>query len=689
MPCSVDECPWRYLQVFSSDLRLFDRKHNIENENIFVSDWRFVTVEDYIKETAGDIIFEPYAKQFYEELKRKEVDAIINDTCVSEAFEAMKAKEKARESNERINLSGALCEKMPPMMPGYKRPSKQMHSSRPVLRIETVLQECSPEERLIWDGFYGRQTCIKYYQYGEVDDDYVFVDLFLPDAFPVVGSTGAARMTYWRFPWVPQEGITFVDEPTADCTNPKNEDICPWRGTNNTQHTQVSYPADGRFLEDLSSTVKKGAPVYPGDFYDVSGAMAFEFTAEDGTFYCKDVYNTTNADNCDLSALDDKIKEFISGGGSTGTGGCKTFLVPARTNKELISFIDAAQSGNLSGMSTIVSSPTADIWYKNMNVKERTDSCERKIVGPEDTEIQGYWDGTIKCPKLACQSSITITATRQCMRSTGVFEDCETCVKDNPDMYIPEPINPEGNIHKDDKGKCVFQRTCTNPTPCVSTCDRFRWEEIANNLAAYGIRLGQSYIGTSEDGYYSTHQEAQQGRGSSSAYMFFKRSDLNRVRKEVKEKGILGTIISEKDLDCLSTPVIHVCLPSKAQIAMADGSVKAIVDVRDRDMVMGFNLSEPKAALKPAKVKKMTITGDMEYMRINNLEITSAHPVLLSDGKLVRAGEIKVGDKLVKADGKIEEVKTIEPKAGKSTVYNLFLEGGDGFVADGIRVIGR
>jgi hypothetical protein len=120
---------------------------------------------------------------------------------------------------------------------------------------------------------------------------------------------------------------------------------------------------------------------------------------------------------------------------------------------------------------------------------------------------------------------------------------------------------------------------------------------------------------------------------------------------------------------------------------MADGSRKAIVDVKVGDLVLGFDKNAPLDAPHPAKVAALMQTEDMDTLKINDLKITGGHLLMTQNGKLIPANSVKVGDKLVGISGEIVSVKTIDPAKEKTKVYNLGLENADGYIADGIRVV--
>ncbi|MCL2505247.1 MAG: Hint domain-containing protein, partial [Alphaproteobacteria bacterium] len=340
-------------------------------------------------------------------------------------------------------------------------------------------------------------------------------------------------------------------------------------------------------------------------------------TVQEETFYCKDIYNTSSG---------------------------KTYLVPARTDRELLSFIDVANQAVLDGLSTkVLSGESGYDWYTKVIKDIRyPDTCERKLYGDTSTFEQGYWKGTIYCPSLPCDTSKTITASRRCFRSTGIEEDCQSCLSKYPDMYVPSPVSPAGNIHTGNKGKCVFQRTCYGP-PCPPP--------PAPSGGGDGSGSGS---GSGSSGWGSDWATSMTSWANSFS----------------------GTTGRTYD---------YSCFPPKTPITMADGSAKPIFDIKVGDMVMGFKIGSD-APLKPAKVESLSIR-DAEYVKINNLEVTPEHPMQLADGKIVSVSQLNIGDKISKADGSIEEVKTIQSKAGSARVFNLYLEDADGFIADGIRVL--
>lgn len=129
------------------------------------------------------------------------------------------------------------------------------------------------------------------------------------------------------------------------------------------------------------------------------------------------------------------------------------------------------------------------------------------------------------------------------------------------------------------------------------------------------------------------------------------------------------------------------CLSADTKLLLADGSEKEIGAIKVGDMVKAFDSKHPLKGLIDAKVKAVMITGEKQVISLNDLKITSVHKVILEGGKIVEAKDVKIGDKILKADGKVMEVKEITENTTPVTVYNIDVEGADGYIAGGLRVL--
>jgi hypothetical protein len=129
------------------------------------------------------------------------------------------------------------------------------------------------------------------------------------------------------------------------------------------------------------------------------------------------------------------------------------------------------------------------------------------------------------------------------------------------------------------------------------------------------------------------------------------------------------------------------CLPAETLISMADGTTKPINMVKIGDMVMAFDTAKSLDVLKPAKVKAVMITGEQVMIGLNDLKLTANHKVVMEDGRLLAAKSVKVGQKIVKGNGELMEVMKITENLNPDTVYNMDVEGADGYIAGGLRVM--
>lgn len=136
------------------------------------------------------------------------------------------------------------------------------------------------------------------------------------------------------------------------------------------------------------------------------------------------------------------------------------------------------------------------------------------------------------------------------------------------------------------------------------------------------------------------------------------------------------------------------CLAASTLVLMSDGAFKSLEDLKVGDMVMAFSKKAPLAPLVPSKIKEIRVTSRSELQRglyeVNGIPLTSGHRVLVGHGKSVVAGSLKKGQKLVGLSGDPVEVKQARRAEGKSEkVYSVVLEGADGFVVNGVRILGR
>jgi uncharacterized protein YfaS (alpha-2-macroglobulin family) len=126
------------------------------------------------------------------------------------------------------------------------------------------------------------------------------------------------------------------------------------------------------------------------------------------------------------------------------------------------------------------------------------------------------------------------------------------------------------------------------------------------------------------------------------------------------------------------------CFAADTPITMADGTTKAIKDVKVGDYVL--TRSQNDASLVSSKVLNTHSAEVAGYLVINgDLKVTENH-ILNVNGEWREASKISIGDDLTGKDGKPVRVKSIEWIAGKFMVYNLEIENYHTYFADNIWV---
>lgn len=127
------------------------------------------------------------------------------------------------------------------------------------------------------------------------------------------------------------------------------------------------------------------------------------------------------------------------------------------------------------------------------------------------------------------------------------------------------------------------------------------------------------------------------------------------------------------------------CVSGDSQILAPDQQRKDAAFLRVGDTVMGFKVDAP-TKLFPAKIKKIGITN-LPTVKINDLVASRNHVLITQNRGRVPIDSLQIKDLLLRGDGKTELVQRIEHERDMQTVYTLFLEGADGFVADNLLVL--
>jgi len=145
--------------------------------------------------------------------------------------------------------------------------------------------------------------------------------------------------------------------------------------------------------------------------------------------------------------------------------------------------------------------------------------------------------------------------------------------------------------------------------------------------------------------------------------------------------------VCESDDDCPEDTSCNLCICgipcflAGTQISLADNSSLPIEQVRPGDMVLSYN--EPTGNLEPALVLKTFKHQSRQHLVINKeLKVTANHPLFVN-GQWLDAGEIKIGDELLRQDGQTVVVLSVEKEAGDFLVYNLEVDKNHNYFAEG------
>jgi intein/homing endonuclease len=111
------------------------------------------------------------------------------------------------------------------------------------------------------------------------------------------------------------------------------------------------------------------------------------------------------------------------------------------------------------------------------------------------------------------------------------------------------------------------------------------------------------------------------------------------------------------------------CFLAGTPILMADGSTKAIEQVKVGDKIIAFD--EKTGELKKDKVTEFFEHDAQEYLIVNgHLKVTANH-LVYHNGKWVEIGKLKIGDSLLDSQGKPQQITDIKKMRASVKVYNL------------------
>jgi hypothetical protein len=124
------------------------------------------------------------------------------------------------------------------------------------------------------------------------------------------------------------------------------------------------------------------------------------------------------------------------------------------------------------------------------------------------------------------------------------------------------------------------------------------------------------------------------------------------------------------------------CMVPGTQIALEDGSSKAVEEIRVGDRVMSYD--ETTGTMTADQVAVVHDPVDWTYYIVINgeLRLTPSHSVL-SNGTWIEAAEIRPGDAITRADGTAATVESLDVVEKPVTVHNIATSPNHTFVANG------
>ena len=124
------------------------------------------------------------------------------------------------------------------------------------------------------------------------------------------------------------------------------------------------------------------------------------------------------------------------------------------------------------------------------------------------------------------------------------------------------------------------------------------------------------------------------------------------------------------------------CFLAGTPVEMADGSSRPIEDVRAGDEVRSWD--ETAGAFTTSRVRQVITGSSAIHLVINGtLRVTDKHP-LRANGAWVEAGALKIGDALLKSDGTLETVRSIDIVEREESVYTFEVVGMHTYCAGGL-----
>lgn len=479
--------------------------------------------------------------------------------------------------------------------------------------------------------------CVQYLQYQSVDNSnttFAYVNLYNPSNFLTPRVNEFNTLTLFD---MKQDG-------TPDMSSP-----VPGTGTNGL--ISRWHPSAGNFasFKDTGSKYKwyqgnrqvEGSALYKANF---TGPQVFDPTTK--ARVSGPVYSSVRGPN---GALVEMTGEYL---GPNGTGGVGISLKAGTST-----FIRAKQEFTLGGVAmdcgivTVPPTATAKMFVPSNTNAELASFFNSYAASDPDLGLQVRQCNAGFMSKTAAAVSTGLPALSGTSTWVGAA-NCNALGNNRPSCNMTQMVTA--------RRLCQLENGSAGPcSACGGVADpdsRTFFETAANGVTGQTIVINPARAAASERCYFAA-------------------SCFNNSATGCPAAGTSGG---------------HVfCFGPETKISMADGTEKAIKDVKAGEEVMSFNAKASSTiALNKAKIEATAITKKQNVIQINDFKITPLHKIVLATGRSVPAQDIKVGDKMLKANGLVETVTKIKTNLEPITVYNLVLaKGADGYIANGIRVM--
>lgn len=130
------------------------------------------------------------------------------------------------------------------------------------------------------------------------------------------------------------------------------------------------------------------------------------------------------------------------------------------------------------------------------------------------------------------------------------------------------------------------------------------------------------------------------------------------------------------------------CVADTTMITTTEKRHKLARELRIGETITSFAAGQPDKLIT-ARITDIKITPNTNVYEIGGLTLTGNHYVVTANRGKVAAEHLAINDVLVKADGSHEAINSISRLKEPVTVYNIYTDKGDGFIANDILVLSQ